>query len=522
MGTGLSKQIGLGGSDQADQTDAEPPLTYPAAGGGMQVLPRQVILGSIYSIAASGVTLTLGFLRAVLLARLLLPEHFGVITMALFYIGLAAQLRGLGLDIALIHRQDADESFMHTYFSLRMGLDLLAFGLLLALAPLIQQAYPGMPGLDMVLAVLVLTYILSNLSQIQETLMRKNLAFSQLAITDVAASVTMTVVAPLLAWQGWGVWALVAEQLSGIGMRFLLSWGPFRQWKPGLGWDAGAARWFWKYGKPTWVASNLSYLLDRFDDFWIGTALGKVSLGLYSRAYEFAHYPRRVLANPLVTVFTPVFARLQGDRLRLSQSFFRSAYIILRSGFLVAGVFGLAMPEFIHYVIGDQWQPMLWTFRLMLIYTALDPILLLVGGLLLAVGRPWELRNATIAQAIFFIPAVILGAWLWDINGVALAADGMLLLGAIWLYRPLRQVVDFSFTRLVVWPSLALMIAWMGGFMAETFAKGSASVMEVLALKLGIFGVLFGGFLLALERSDLAAGIRELREIVWTRRLREA
>jgi O-antigen/teichoic acid export membrane protein len=480
-------------------------------------LGGRAIRGSIYTVGASLVTLTLGFLRSVLLARLLLPEHFGLVALALFYIGLAAQLRGLGLDMALIHRQDADELFLRTYFSLRLGLDLLAFGLLLALAPLLQWAYPQMPGLAVVLVVLIFVYFLSSLSQVQETLIRKNLAFPQLAATDVAASVMMTVVAPLLAWQGWGVWALVAEQLSGIGVRFLLTWGPFRQWKPGLGWDRKIARWFWEYGRPTWVASNLSYLLDRFDDFWIGTALGKVPLGLYSRAYEFAHYPRRVLANPLVTVFTPVFARLQNDRLRLSQAFFRSAYIILRSGFLVAGAFGLVMPEFIHYVIGDKWLPMLWTFRLMLIYTVLDPILLLVGGLLLAVGRPRDLRNATVAQTVFFIPAVILGAYLWGINGVALAADGMLLIGAVRLYRPLRQVVDFSFSRLVAWPALALAVAWGGGFLAEVFAWGAP--IQALALKLGIFGLLFGGFLLGVERADLLAGMQELRRTIWGPRM---
>ena len=482
-------------------------------------LTDQAFRGSVYTIGASLVTLTLGFLRSVLLARLLLPEHFGVVALALFYIGLAAQLRGLGLDMALIHRQDADESFLRTYFSLRLVPDLLAFGLLLALAPLLQRAYPQMPGLGSVLAVLIFTYLLSSLSQIQETLIRKNLAFPQLAATDVAASVTMTLVAPLLAWWGWGVWALVAEQLSGIGVRFLLTWGPFRQWKPSLGWDRRAAHWFWEYGKPTWVASNLNYLLDRFDDFWIGTTLGKVPLGLYSRAYEFAHYPRRVLANPLITVFTPVFARLQNDRLRLSQAFFRSAYIILRSGLLVAGAFGLVMPEFIHYVIGDKWLPMLWTFRLMLVYTILDPILLLVGGLLLAVGRPRDLQNATVIQSLFFVPAVIAGAWLWDINGVALAADGMLLLGAFWLYRPLREVVDFSFARLIGWPAIALAFAWGGGFVVEILTTGG--VWETLALKLGILGILFGVFLLVVERSDLVAGIRELRGTLWARRMKE-
>lgn len=476
-------------------------------------LKRQVTRSAIYSVGASFVTLILGFVRAILLARLLLPEHFGLIALALFYIGLAAQLRGLGLDAALIHRQDADETFLRSYFSFRLGLDVAAFGLLLALTPFLQLAYHNAPELSVVLLTLTLTYFVSGLSQVQETLVRKNLAFSQLAVTDVLASATMTIVAPLLAWRGWGVWALVAEQVSGLGVRFLLLWGPFQQWKPGLGWDWNEIRWLWNYGRPMWMASNLSYLLERFDDFWIGTVLGKTPLGLYSRAYEFAHYPRRVLTNPLVTVFTPVFARLQDDRLRLSQAFVRAGYLVLRSGLAVAGAFGLAMPEFIHYVIGDAWQPMLWTFRLMLIYTVLDPVLVLMTGLLLAVGRPQRLRNATIVQTVFFVPAVVLGAWLGGINGVALAADVMLFIGVLWLYRPLRLVVDFSLRRLALWPALALIVAWGGGFLVETFI--SELSLATLALKLGVFTLLFGTFLLAAERNDLIVGVRWVRESVW-------
>jgi PST family polysaccharide transporter len=475
-------------------------------------MAAQVVRGSLYSVAASGVTLTLGFVRSVLLARLLLPEHFGVVALALFYIGLVIRLRGLGLDMALIYRQDVDEALMKTYFTFRVGLDALALGLLLVATPLLRLAYPDMLGLGAVLPMLILAYCLSNLSQVQETLLRKNLAFSRLAVTDIAASLLMTTVAPYLAWRGWGVWALVAEQVGGLGTRFLLNWGPFRQWWPKLGWDRGVGRWLWEYGKPTWAAANLGYLLDRFDDFWVGTALGETPLGYYSKSYEFARYPRRVFANPLVSVFGPIFARLQDERVRLSRAFYRSAHFILRTDFLIAGAFALVMPEFIHFVIGEKWLPMLWTFRLMLIYTVLDPLLMLIGNLMLAVGRPQEMQRVRLVQMGFFIPAVVLGAYLWGINGVALAADGMLLVGAWRYYYPLRQVVDFSLVRLAAWPGVALTVAWGAGFWVENSIRGTQ--WQVLLLKLGAFLLLFGGFLLVAERGDYFRGVQWLWQAV--------
>ncbi|NLF02332.1 MAG: hypothetical protein GX601_15280, partial [Anaerolineales bacterium] len=173
--------------------------------------------------------------------------------------------------------------------------------------------------------------------------------------------------------------------------------------------------------------------------------------------------------------------------------------------------FALVMPEFIRFVIGEKWLPMLWTFRLMLVYTALDSPLMLVDNLMMAVGQPHSLRRARIAQVAFFIPAVIVGATLWQINGVAVAADLMLLIGAWQLYRPLRQTVDFSLSRLALWPAIALAVGWGAGCWIET--QLTCGWAGVLALKSAAFVALFGGLLLAVERDDYVRGWRWLREV---------
>jgi hypothetical protein len=133
---------------------------------------------------------------------------------------------------------------------------------------------------------------------------------------------------------------------------------------------------------------------------------------------------------------------------------------------------------------------------------------MLIGNLMLAVGRPREMQNVGLVQMGFFIPAVILGAYRWGINGVALAADGMLLVGAWRYYRPLRQVVDFSLARLVAWPVVALAIAWGAGFGIEALMTGSA--WQALLLKLGAFLLVLGGFLLITERGDYFRGLQWL------------
>lgn len=470
-------------------------------------LARQTIRGSLYSVVAAGATISLGFARAILLARFLAPEHFGVVTLALFYVALIAQFQSLGLDQAFISRQDAAETVEQTYVTLRIGLLLFTALLLVFLAPLIGSFYPTMPLVSSLLLWLMGIEVVKGISYIQETWLTKALAFRQLALTNVVSAIVMTLVAPTMAWFGWGAWALVAEQASGVLARLGMTWGVFRVKFPRPGWDGATVRWFWEYGKSAWRASNLYFLLDRFDDFWIGTSLGEVALGYYSRAYEFARYPRRVVAIPLVSVFQPVFARLQADRFRLSQAVYRSTYVIIRSGFYISGAFALVMPEFIHLVIGDQWMPMLLTFRLMLVYALLDALIVLGANLLLAIGQPRAFQRMGEAQALFFLPAVVAGAYIGGINGVALAADGMLLVGCIMLYHFLRGAIDFSLSRLVAWPVLALLIAGGSGLALEQ-SWLSAGTWATAAIKLLLFSGLFLGLILLAEWRDTLEGAR--------------
>ncbi len=460
--------------------------------------------GSLYTVGAAGVTITLGFARSILLARLLLPEHFGVVALALFFVSLAGQLRGLGLDRALLHRQTTQGSVYGTYLTLKLALTGGGTLLLILLAPWIARFYPQQPLLAPVMIALAGITFLGALNQIQETLLGMTLNFRALALTNVGASVVMTVVAPYLAWRGWGAWSLVAELGSGILTRSFLVWGPLRVGALRLRFNITEARWFWRYGRANWVGTNVGFLLDRFDDFWVGTTLGKTPLGFYAKAYEFARYPRRLLANPLVSVLAPVFARLQDERLHLSQAYFRLMSLLVRSGFLVGGLAVLLAPEFVFYVLGAKWMPMVRTFQLMIVYVLLDPLLMATNNLLMAVGAPQAVARARLGQLAFFVPAVVLGARWGGIEGVALAADGMLVVGGVLLHRAVRHHVDYSVLRLFGWPVVGgglgtlLALAWVG-----TDGVSHPQPLTVAAVKAGAYAAALGLVLLAAERREL-------------------
>lgn len=470
---------------------------------------RQAVRGSLYSLGASAVTVTLGFVRAVLLAHYLLPAQYGVVALATFFVMGIARLRSLGFDRALVHKQATEGPVFETYLAFKGTVVLLFTLLSLAAAPLIAHFYPRREGLLPVMVALTLIIALAAFNQIQETALQIRLQFREIALVNVVAAITMTVVAPTLAWAGWGVWSLVAEQGSGIVARGILLWGPLRAVPFRPRWHGQVARWFWAYGRANWVNANVGYLLDRFDDFWVGTDLGEVALGFYNRAYEFARYPRRLLANSLLTVMTPVFARLQENRRALSQAYFRLTSLLVRVGVLVGGLMVVLAPEFILWGLGPQWRPMERTFQLFVLYVMLDPLLLVVGHLLLAVGDPHSLARARLVQMGFFLPAVIVAARVAGIEGVALAADLMLLLGWLVLERRVRRFVDYSLWRLWGIPLLALALGLAGVF---TFVRMYPTLTWAHALiKGGIFLLLTGGIMGIWEGRTVWTMARELR-----------
>ena len=421
---------------------------------------RRTLTGSFFTVSSASITLTLGLIRTILLLKLLQPGDFGVVTQALFFVNLAGLVRLPGLDLGFIHRKEIDETTLPTYFTLRISLFLFSSLIIALLTPIIDNYYPDMPLLGIIILVYLVSDIIGTFSSVQDAIHSRELHFKEIATTNVISALAMTLVAPLLAWQGFGVWSLVAEQVVGISTRLIcFMFSPY-WWRPRFGWNRNEARWFRDFGLKGWANTNILFFLDRFDDFWVGTYLGKTQLGYYAKSYELARYPRRIVAAPLLSVFYPTFAKLQNDREQLSKAFVRTSAIMIRFGFWISLLLVVSAPELIQF-LGQEWLPMQATLQLMVVYTMLDPVAIAAANLLQAIGYPEILSKVRIYQAIFFIPAVMWLGKSYGIEGVAIAANGMVLVGTVLLYFKARRFVDFSIKALWLWPLLALTVSGM-------------------------------------------------------------
>ncbi len=451
--------------------------------------------------AVSVVQVIVGVLRSALLARWLSVGTFGVYGTADSIILLTVVAAGFGLRGAFLHRApetEDEEEAAAVLFTLSLVLTAIWTTLLLAGALLFAR------GPDrLALLVMIGTQAGVQAASAPRSILVRRVVHRRLALLQLLDIVISAGVALYLAWRGAELWALLATNIVTLVLTILLLyvWRPV--WRPRWLWLPGTMRYYLRFGSRNFVATLLQQALNEVDDLWTRGFLGKVPLGYYSRAYTFATYPRSVLASSVNAVAGGTYAELKGDRRRMSQAFFRTNALLLRTGFLFAGALMLVAPEFIHLVIGDKWLPMLNTFRLMLVFTLFDPIKITVAQLFVAVGRPEFVVRARLVQLGVLVAGLFALGTTLGIDGVAVAVDLMLVVGITMLLLEARKHVSYSLRRLLVVPVGALSAGLLAAWAVAQIPGIPGSYWRTGAVKLGVFCGVYGVLLLLFEGQQL-------------------
>ncbi len=447
-----------------------------------------------------------------MLSRLLPVAVFGVYGFASATIALAAVALNFGLTGAFLHRapETEDESrAAATHFTLITLIALAWTGFMVA------GAFWFTTGVtQMALIIIAITTALSQLAQTPRVILMRRVQHKRLAIIQLTNAILTTIAALSLAWQGVTLWALLITNVISMLVTLILMyvWKPV--WRPRFRWSWKEIRYFVRFGSRTFLSSALLAALDRVDDLWTGFFLGSVPLGYYSRSYTFATYPRRILANPISTVTGGTFAELKHERKLLSQAFFRTSAFLLRSGFFLGGWLALIAPEFINLLLGAKWLPMTNVFRLMLIFTLLDPIKAIVANLFVAVGEPEQIIQARMIQLAVLLAGLFGLGWRFGIVGVALAVDAMLTTGIAILLWKARKHVDISLFHLFSAPTVALLASLGLAYATLSLSGLSETTLSSAFLKSTIFVIVYFSWLFALERHQTLLMIRQILTII--------
>jgi PST family polysaccharide transporter len=440
-----------------------------------------------------------GSLVFIVLARLLDPAAFGIVALASVFVVLLSLLVESGFGEALVQRGTVTARDLDTGFWANIAMGIGLAGLLVGAAPLIAAPF-HQPALGPVLQVLAPSLVLAGLSSVPQALLRRELAFRQLALRGVTATVAGGVVGVGMALAGFGVWSLVGQALVNALVGAVVLWLGC-SWRPGRDVSRATFGELSRFGANVLGERVALFTSRRSDDLLIGLVLGSVALGLYTAAYRILLLLTETLIWTVEAVAFPLFSRLQGDVQRTRRAFYTVTQLC--SAVAVPAFLTLAVlaPELTRLVLGPKWEDAIPVMRVLALVGLPHAITYVNKALVTAAGRPnLSLRVALLTGAVNLLGFVLVVHWGVLAVAISYVVCGYLLAPvSVWSVSRVLPIQPRPYLRLFVAPltsGLVMLLSLVGAKAALDRALTGLTLIAVLLIVAG------GVYLLALYITD--------------------
>lgn len=377
------------------------------------------------------------FLIQIILARMLLPEHFGLIGMILVFIALSNSIVDSGFTQALIRERNATQTDYSTVFYFNLLISVLIYLLLFAAAPAISNFF-GEPQLVSLVRTLSLGIIINSLAIIPKAMFAKEVNFKAQAKINLSSSILSGCIAVGLAMTGYGVWSLVMRQLSMNAIQSLL-FTLSKKWIPSLVFSIVSFKRLFGFGWKLLVSGLIDTFYTNVYFLIIGRQYSATQLGYYTNASRFSEIVSQNLAATILRVTYPVLSSIQDEHERLKQSYRKitklAAFLIFP---VMVGMAAVGEP-LVLLVFGEKWTPMVPYFQLLSIAGMLYPILALDLSIFQVKGRSDLYLLLEIINKLSLTVLLFLAVWL------ELGVTG--LIGAAILNTYLEFFVNSHFSK---------------------------------------------------------------------------
>lgn len=430
--------------------------------------------------------------RLLILARILLPEDFGLLAIAMTAIGFLSKITDFGMLPALVQHSQVTDQHYNTAWSVGVVRAMTITGVVILASPLIAEIFAQPHAAD-IIRVLAVLPLIEAVASIKVADLHRKLQFRSLAIAKLLDALTNTFVAIALA-PSIGVWALVAGTLSGPLVYMVMSYvlAPHR---PRLSIDLDAARPLIRYGRWIFLTSLIAISGSAVLRVIISRQLGAAELGLYFLAAKLAFFPAGVTNEIVGDVAFPVYARLKaeiGEAARAFRTMFSGMLVVLTP---VCVLMIVLAPSLISNVLGPRWAGTLPLIRLLAVVCVIGVVADAAVPVLKGLGQPHKYAALEGVQTLF----LIIFAWIFTkhfgLTGAALAwipaIIGSLIASILFLQqtlpRPFKEIGSSLIAITFASGSGACLAIYIdnifNGFLGFTLAACSAAIVTAFLLR---------------------------------------
>ncbi len=364
----------------------------------------------------------------IILARLLIPAEFGLITSSLVVIGFLNIFKDLGISAAIIQRQETTEEFLSSIYWIVLAIGIAMNILLYISAHPIAEFYNA-EELTNILKVLSFSFPVTSLTIMQQTLLEKELRFKQIAIYETTAVVVASVCAITLAYLGYGVWSLVIQSLANAVTLSFILWVK-SSFKPKFLFSFSEIKSIYNFSMNLSGFNIVNYFVRNADYVLIQKYLGEEQLGYYNIAYRMMLYPLQNITSVFSRVMFPVYSKLQGDNHKIREMYVELANNIALVSFpLMLGVTASA-DILVRSLLGEKWLHTVPLLILLAPVGMIQSVYTPAGTIFKAKGRTDIWFKWGLLTGVIFITAFVIGLK-WGIFGVAI---GYLIANLVTIY----------------------------------------------------------------------------------------
>lgn len=357
----------------------------------------------------------------IVLARLLLPSDYGIIGILTIFIAIANTLQDCGFGTALIQKKDRTEADYSTAFYFNIFSAIVVYLILFFTAPLIADFYE-IPILKDVTRVLAISVILNGLIGVQMAKLNIEFKFKLISIVSIIGQIVTGIVGIVLAYNGFGVWALVYQSLTATAVSAIIIW-ICAKWRPKLIFSMASFKRLFSFGGNMLGVGLINVIYNNLYTIVIGKAFNPTLVGMYNRANSYAHLPSTFVMDMAIRVNFPILASIQDDDERLLRAYkklLRVPFYILYP--ILVGIIVMAKPMIV-FMIGEKWLPCVPMLQLLCVGTMFAPLNAVNMNLLYVKGRAdlsLKLEFIKKPLGLLFLFALIPAGIYWLVAGRAI------------------------------------------------------------------------------------------------------
>lgn len=461
-------------------------------------LEHQAVKGVMWSAVERFSVQGIQFVLTIIIARLVLPSDYGLIAMLNIFLAIAQVFVDSGFSNALIQKKDRTEADFSTVFYFNSLISIVFYLLLYISAPYIASFYKE-PDLSPVTRWIGLNIIISGFSIVQRAKLTINVDFKKQAKASLTAVLISGIIGILLAYKGWGVWALVFQTLSNSLLNTLLLW-IFAKWVPKWTFSRESFSVLFSFGSKLLLSGLLHTIYINLYSLVIGKRYSSMDVGFYNRAYQFASFPSINIVGIINRVIYPIQCEMQDDDKRLKTSFIKylrmSCFIVFPLMIIVAT---LSKP-LILLLLTEKWLPVAELLSILCFAYMWYPVMVVNNQILNVKGRSdyflyAEILKKVIAITILFI-TLPFGVWTlcWGIvvynffDMVIIFYYSKKVISVKYLEQ-IRNIMPFFFISLLTGGVVYLSIQFFKGYLLEQLTIGCLIGLLVYILFCLIFRI---------------------------------